>query len=39
MTRILHHPWQFRFDVDASDRIVLIGFGDSSVHFVGGCGY
>ena len=39
MTRILRHPWQLRFDVNKSNRIVLIGFGDSTVHIVGGCGY
>lgn len=30
--------YQIRFDVDAHGRIVLVGFGDAAVHFVGGCG-
>jgi len=39
MTRIGGHPYQLRFDVDNANRIVLLGFGDVSVHIVGGCGY
>lgn len=31
--------YQIRFDVDKHGTIVLVAFGDASVHFVGGCGY
>jgi hypothetical protein len=37
--RVRAPRYQIRFDVDRHGTIDLVGFGDASVHFVGGCGY
>jgi len=37
LTRHDSPHWQIRFDTDASDRVVQIGFGDAAVQIVAGC--